>query len=64
MKKAARSEDPAAYARNKNRGFRFALTERMRSDLIYKPYAAIPATAERQISSIGEIPPFFIFLEP
>ena len=30
----------------------------------YNPYAAIPATAERQISIIGDMPPFFIFLEP
>ena len=30
----------------------------------YNPYAAIPATAEIQISKIGEISPFFFFLEP
>ena len=30
----------------------------------YNPYAAIPAAAERQISRIGDMPPFFIFLEP
>ena len=29
-----------------------------------KPYAAIPAKADRQISRIGETPLFFIFLEP
>ena len=27
-------------------------------------YAAISAMAERQISRIGDMPPFFIFLEP
>ena len=32
--------------------------------LFYNPYAAIPAMAERQISRIGDMPPFFIFLEP
>ena len=32
--------------------------------LFYNPYTAIPATAERQINRIGDIPPFFIFLEP
>ena len=30
----------------------------------YNPYAAIPAAAERQISRIGDMPPFFIFLDP
>ena len=31
---------------------------------IQNPYDTIPATAERQISRIGEIPPLLIFREP
>ena len=35
-----------------------------KGDIHQKPYAAIPANADRQINRIGETPLFFIFLEP